>query len=33
MAFIDRLHFYLPGWEMPNMRKPEFGEVLRGGLG
>jgi len=21
MAFIDRLHFYLPGWEMPKMRK------------
>jgi ATP-dependent Lon protease len=20
MAFIDRLHFYLPGWEMPKMR-------------
>ena len=20
MAFIDRLHFYLPGWEVPKMR-------------
>jgi hypothetical protein len=20
MAFIDRLHFYLPGWEIPQMR-------------
>ncbi|HEX6862743.1 MAG TPA: protease Lon-related BREX system protein BrxL, partial [Thermoanaerobaculia bacterium] len=24
MAFIDRLHFYLPGWEMPNMRNELF---------
>ena len=24
MAFIDRLHFYLPGWEMPNMRNEHF---------
>ena len=24
MAFIDRLHFYLPGWEMPNMRNDFF---------
>jgi len=24
MAFIDRLHFYLPGWEMPNMRQELF---------
>ena len=23
-AFIDRLHFYLPGWEMPNMRNEYF---------
>ncbi len=23
MAFIDRLHFYLPGWEMPKLQ-PEF---------
>jgi ATP-dependent Lon protease len=24
MAFIDRLHFYLPGWEMPKMRNDLF---------
>ena len=24
MAFIDRLHFYLPGWEMPKMRNELF---------
>ena len=24
MAFIDRLHFYLPGWEMPKMRNEYF---------
>jgi ATP-dependent Lon protease len=24
MAFIDRLHFYLPGWEMPKMRNEFF---------
>jgi len=24
MAFIDRLHFYLPGWEMPKMRNEHF---------
>ncbi len=24
MAFIDRLHFYLPGWEVPNMRSEHF---------
>ena len=24
MAFIDRLHFYLPGWEIPNMRNEHF---------
>jgi ATP-dependent Lon protease len=24
MAFIDRLHFYLPGWEVPNMRNEHF---------
>jgi len=24
MAFIDRLHFYLPGWEMPQMRNELF---------
>jgi ATP-dependent Lon protease len=24
MAFIDRLHFYLPGWEIPNMRNELF---------
>jgi len=24
MAFIDRLHFYLPGWEMPKMRNKHF---------
>jgi ATP-dependent Lon protease len=23
-AFIDRLHFYLPGWEMPTMRNEYF---------
>lgn len=23
-AFIDRPHFYLPGWEMPNMRNEHF---------
>lgn len=24
MAFIDRLHFYLPGWEIPKMRNEHF---------
>src|ERR1019366_6898193 len=24
MAFIDRLHFYLPGWEIPKMRTELF---------
>ncbi len=24
MAFIDRLHFYLPGWEVPKMRNEFF---------
>lgn len=24
MAFIDRMHFYLPGWEVPNMRNELF---------
>jgi ATP-dependent Lon protease len=24
MAFIDRLHFYLPGWEVPKMRTEMF---------
>jgi ATP-dependent Lon protease len=24
MAFIDRLHFYLPGWEVPKMRNEHF---------
>jgi ATP-dependent Lon protease len=24
MAFIDRLHFYLPGWEMPKMHNEHF---------
>lgn len=24
MAFIDRLHFYLPGWEIPKMRQDLF---------
>ena len=24
MAFIDRLHFYLPGWEIPQMRNNLF---------
>ena len=24
MAFIDRLHFYLPGWEMPKMKNEHF---------
>jgi ATP-dependent Lon protease len=26
MAFIDRLHFYLPGWEIPQMRNELFTE-------
>jgi ATP-dependent Lon protease len=26
MAFIDRLHFYLPGWEVPQMRNELFTE-------
>ena len=26
MAFIDRLHFYLPGWEIPKMRNDLFTE-------
>ena len=24
MAFIDRIHFYLPGWEVPKMRNEHF---------
>lgn len=24
MAFIDRLHFYLPGWEVPKMHREHF---------
>jgi ATP-dependent Lon protease len=24
MAFIDRMHFYLPGWEIPKMRNEHF---------
>lgn len=24
MAFIDRLHYYLPGWEVPKMRNEHF---------
>ena len=24
MAFIDRIHFYLPGWEIPKMRNEFF---------
>ena len=24
MAFIDRLHYYLPGWEIPKMRVEFF---------
>ena len=24
MAFLDRLHFYLPGWEIPKMRNEHF---------
>ncbi len=24
MAFIDRLHFYVPGWEVPKMRNEHF---------
>ena len=24
MAFIDRIHFYLPGWELPKMRNEYF---------
>lgn len=26
MAFIDRLHFYLPGWEVPKMHNEHFTE-------
>jgi hypothetical protein len=26
MAFIDRLHFYLPGWEIPKMRNDLFAD-------
>lgn len=26
MAFLDRLHFYLPGWEIPKMRVEHFTE-------
>ena len=21
MAFLDRIHFYIPGWEMPKMKE------------
>ncbi len=24
MAFIDRLHFYLPGWEVPKLQESMF---------
>ena len=24
MAFIDRIHYYLPGWEIPKMRNEFF---------
>lgn len=24
MAFLDRIHFYLPGWEIPKMRNEYF---------
>ena len=24
MAFLDRIHFYLPGWEIPKMRNDLF---------
>jgi ATP-dependent Lon protease len=27
MAFIDRLHFYLPGWEVPMMRNEHFTDL------
>ncbi len=26
MAFIDRIHFYLPGWEVPKMRNDMFSD-------
>ena len=26
MAFLDRVHFYLPGWEIPKMRVEFFTE-------
>ena len=26
MAFLDRIHFYLPGWEIPKMRVEFFTE-------
>ena len=26
MAFIDRLHYYLPGWEIPKMRNEHFSD-------
>jgi ATP-dependent Lon protease len=26
MAFIDRLHYYLPGWEVPKMRTEHFSD-------
>jgi ATP-dependent Lon protease len=34
MAFLDRIHFYIPGWEMPKMKVEFFtGPLrLRGGL-
>jgi ATP-dependent Lon protease len=28
MAFLDRIHFYLPGWEIPKMRTEFFTEHL-----
>lgn len=28
MVLIDRLHFYLPGWEMPKMRNNHYGFVV-----
>lgn len=29
MAFIDRLHYYLRGWEIPKMRNELFTDSLR----
>jgi len=28
-AFLDRIHFYLPGWEIPKMQMAMFTAITR----